>query len=125
MHVLGRKIFSLVGFFLACAVGGLKHGLGCCSSSLRPMVASSMSNTVEALSADVLHDAGYVFRFGDRLVDGFSQLLDEFSQLCVQGVSPFTPRHRTAWSALELFLTLLSDVPGEQPDSARLLNFSL
>ena len=80
---------------------------------------------VEALLPDVLHNAGYVFRFGDRLVDGFSQLLNEFSQLCVQGVSPFTPRHRTAWSALELFSTLLSDVPGEQPESARLLNFSV
>ena len=46
---------------------------------------------VEPLLADVLHNTGNVLRFGDGLVDCFSQLLNEFSQLGVQDLSPFPP----------------------------------
>jgi hypothetical protein len=47
-----------------------------------------------------------VLGFGDGLVDRFSQLLNEFSQLCVQGVS-VSSLPPTGLEPLELFFTLL------------------
>jgi len=47
---------------------------------------------IEAVLADVLHDTGDLLVLDDRLVDGLSQLLNEFAQTCchrsLQGPRP-------------------------------------
>lgn len=54
--------FGLLRDFVE-ADGGLKH-----------------EEDIEAVLADVLDDAGDLFAFNDGLVDGFSELLDQFAQ---------------------------------------------
>lgn len=54
--------FSLLGDFVE-ANGGLKH-----------------KKHIEPVLADVLDDAGDLFALNDGLVDGFSELLDQFAQ---------------------------------------------
>ena len=47
---------------------------------------------IKAVTTDILNDAGDVLVLGDRLIDGLSQLLNEFAQTCchrcLQGRGP-------------------------------------
>ena len=49
---------------------------------------------IEALFADVLHYFGYLLRFRDGFVNGFTQLLDETTKSLVQVIPPIETMRR-------------------------------
>ena len=67
---------------------------------------------VEALLADVLHHLGDVLGLGNRLMNGFPQLLDKTTKSLVQRTTPQSPPARTG------FTYLTCDGEAEQSESA-------
>jgi hypothetical protein len=65
---------------------------------------------IEALFADILHYLGDLLGLGNRLVNGFSQLLDKTTKSLIQRCTPIRPRSGG-------FTYLTSDVTAEQSES--------
>lgn len=76
---------------------------------------------IEAVLADILHNARDLVVLGDRLMDGFAQLLDEFAQTsCHEHLHGLRPVWEKAWAAAWDLSTILPSRFGSKCETAQM-----
>ena len=107
VEVVGREGAALGAFFCASSASSASLAV----TSLRPMVASSISSTSKPCCADILHHPGDLLALDDRLMDGLAELLNQFAQAGCHGYLQGGGRRETAQERRGIYIPYFRNGP--------------